>query len=232
MEFEQWEPVYEEILDAFGYGRAGDERARELLAQLLSGPVYDYSELDWTGQTVAVAGGAPTLATESSIARQADTVVAASIAADRLRADGVSVDCVVTDLDKHPETVEELTEETIPVAVHAHGDNRDLLRTVVPDLSQQYVIPTTQAKPSGVVRNFGGFTDGDRAAFLADAMGASELVFPGWDFDDQSVSPEKSKKLRWAERLLYWLETVREDQFGVLDGRREDIDTSHLPTES
>jgi len=69
-----------------------------------------------------------------------------------------------------------------------------------------------------------GFTDGDRAAFLADACGADRLVFPGWSFDDPTVDAQKAKKLRWAERLLLVLEERRGERFAVLDGRREGID--------
>jgi uncharacterized Rossmann fold enzyme len=55
-------------------------------------------------------------------------------------------------------------------------------------------------------------------------------VFAGWDFDDPSVSGEKQKKLAWAERLIRWLEIRRDDSFGVLDGRREAIDLSKIPS--
>jgi uncharacterized Rossmann fold enzyme len=86
------------------------------------------------------------------------------------------------------------------------------------------VLATTQAAPRGAVGNHGGFTDGDRAAFLADAAGAERLVFAGWDFDDPSVAPVKLKKLRWAERLLFVLERRRDETFSVLDGRRDALD--------
>jgi len=85
-------------------------------------------------------------------------------------------------------------------------------------------VPTTQAAPASPVRNYGGFTDGDRAAFFADHFGAASLVFPGWDFEDPSVTTEKRQKLRWAERLLRWLEQRRGERFDVLDGRRDDIE--------
>lgn len=232
MDFTEWESVYERILRDFGFDRDEDRRARDVLAALLEDKAtYDPAQLDWRGQTVAIAGGAATLAEESQIAQSADVVVAASIAADRLEADGIAVDCLVTDLDKNPETVKELTANGIPVAVHAHGDNIPTLEAVVPTVDSEFVIPTTQTAPLHPVKNFGGFTDGDRAAFLAACSGASRLVFPGWDFDDPTVSAEKAQKLRWAERLLYWLECRRGDRFAVLDGRRDSIDTTALPVE-
>ncbi|MFC4551511.1 hypothetical protein ACFO3H_14425, partial [Halorussus sp. GCM10023401] len=138
-------------------------------------------------------------------------------------------DCMVTDLDKNPGTARELTREGTPVAAHAHGDNVAAVREWIPRFDLEHMLPTTQAEPVARVRNFGGFTDGDRAAFLADHFGADELVFVGWDFDDPSVDAMKAKKLRWAERLLRWLEVRRGERFPVLDGRRESLDVDAFP---
>ncbi len=230
MEFEEWEPVYEAICRDFGYGRAGDERARDCLASLTD--EFDPSQLSVARDaSVVVAGAGPSLsdAEELERARAGDVVFAASTAVDVLESHGVDVDCMVTDLDKNPETVRRLTERGTPVAVHAHGDNLEAIRKVVPDCDLEYVLPTTQAEPRGPVRNVGGFTDGDRAAFLADHLGADRLVFVGWDFDDESVDESKARKLEWAERLLYWLERRRDERFDVLDGRRAAIDTDAIP---
>ncbi len=231
MKFTEWEPVYERILAAFGYGRAADERARDRLESICERPIFDPAKLDFTGDTVAVVGGAETVTAQLDQANAADTVVAASIAADRLQSAGISVDLMVTDLDKTPETAKRLAEAGTPVAVHAHGDNVPAIESVVPSIDSAWLLPTTQAKPTANVHNLGGFTDGDRAAFLADSAGAKGLVFPGWDFDDESVGVEKRQKLVWAERLLYWLEHRRDEQFSILDDRRDGIDTTALPVE-
>ncbi len=230
MQFEAWEPVYEAILADFGYSRSADRRARDRLAAILRDrETFAPPDLSVSGQCVAVAGAGPTLESDVDLARRADAVFAASTAADRLEACGVRVDCMVTDLDKNPGTVRELADSGTPVAVHAHGDNVPAIDREVPGLHSPSVIPTTQAAPAGPVRNFGGFTDGDRAAFLADAVGAGRLLFPGWSFDDGSVDDEKAHKLAWAERLLRWLERRRDEQFAVLDGRREAVETDRLP---
>ncbi|MFD1564946.1 6-hydroxymethylpterin diphosphokinase MptE-like protein [Haloarchaeobius amylolyticus] len=231
MEFDEWEPVYEAILRDFGYDRAGDERGRDLLASLLE-TAFDPAGLSKIrGATVAVAGAGPSLETERALerARAADAIVAASTAVDTLASHGIDVDCMVTDLDKNPDTVVALTERGVPVAVHAHGDNLEAIRRVVPDCDVSHVLPTTQATPRGPVRNYGGFTDGDRAAFLADHLDAASLTFVGWDFDDPAVDPVKARKLEWAERLLYWLESRRDERFAILDGRRDAIDTDAIP---
>jgi uncharacterized Rossmann fold enzyme len=218
MDFREWEPAYRAILADFGYDRGADERARDVLAELAA--PFDATRLP-TG-TVAVAGAGPSLEDDLECAREADAVFAASTATDRLVEAGVAVDLMVTDLDKNPGTVIERTRRGRPVAVHAHGDNVAALRKVVPDCDARHVLATTQAAPRGPVRNFGGFTDGDRAAFLADHLGR-EVAFLGWDLDDPTVSEEKRRKLRWAGRLLAWLERRRGDRFDVLDGRRESI---------
>jgi uncharacterized Rossmann fold enzyme len=224
MLYQEWRPAYEAILADFDYERAADERSRDLLAALLEGKrPLGPEDLDVSG-TVAVCGAAPSLADELDLAGRADAVVAASTAADVLREAGVAVDCMVTDLDKNPETARALTEAGTPVAVHAHGDNLAAVRERVPTFEAAAVLPTTQAEPRPPVVNPGGFTDGDRAAFLADACGADRFVFPGWEFDDPTVDDEKARKLLWAERLLRWLERRRGERFAVLDGRRDHID--------
>ncbi|WIV66715.1 6-hydroxymethylpterin diphosphokinase MptE-like protein [Natrialbaceae archaeon AArc-T1-2] len=232
MEFDEWEPVYEEIRCEFGFDRSEDERTRDVLASLTS--PFDVTHLSVLEDGhVAIAGAGPSLTDESALetARRADAVVAASTAVDVLEDRDVAVDCMVTDLDKNPDTVRRLTDRGTPVAVHAHGDNLEAVRSVVPDCTDAFVLPTTQVEPRGPVRNVGGFTDGDRGAFLADHLGARRLSFVGWDFDDPSVDPMKATKLEWAERLLYWLERRRNDRFVVLDGRRDGIDTEPLPLE-
>ena len=222
MNFERWNPIYESILGDFGYPRDGDERARDVISEYAE--PFDFERLDCAGDAVAVVGAAPSLSAAVDRVADADRVFAASTAADVVRDAGYEVDLLVTDLDKNPETALELTREGVPVAAHAHGDNVPLVREWVPRFEATHVVATTQAEPVDAVYNFGGFTDGDRAAFLADALSAAELRFVGWDFDDPTVDATKAKKLRWAERLLHYLERRRGERFSVLDGRRDGID--------
>lgn len=227
MQFTEWEPVYLEILADFAFDRSADEQARDILADLSS--PFDTGRLSvFEDATVAIAGAGPPLSADLDSARSADAVIAASNAADILLAAGIAIDLLVTDLDKNPATARDLTVQGVPVAVHAHGDNVPALQEHVPTFVDEHVLPTTQAEPLGPVQNFGGFTDGDRGAFLADQFGASTLKFPGWDFDDPSVDAQKAHKLEWAERLLYWLEQRRDERFDLLDGRREAVEMSIL----
>jgi len=64
------------------------------------------------------------------------------------------------------------------------------------------VIGTTQSRPTNGLYNFGGFTDGDRAVFLAKHLDALKIILIGFDFEDESVTLRKHKKLIWAKRLI------------------------------
>jgi uncharacterized Rossmann fold enzyme len=224
--FAKWEPIYEAILADFGFDRTADERARDVATEFAA--TFDHDRLAaFTDATVAVVGAAPSLAAELAQfdPDSVDAVVAASTAVDVLADVEIGVDLMVTDLDKNPEIARELTQSGTPVAAHAHGDNIPAVREWLPQFDSQHTLVTTQAAPRDAVENLGGFTDGDRAAFLADAFGAADLRFLGWQFDDPDVDPMKARKLQWAEHLLYWLERRRDDRFGVLDGRRDALAT-------
>ena len=106
-----------------------------------------------------------------------------------------------TDLDGAAESFLEMNREGTIMVVHAHGDNIPQLQYWVP-LFPGPVVGTTQSQPVPPLHNFGGFSDGDRAAFAADALGAERIVFVGFDLDDMNVGPMKRGKLLWARRLL------------------------------
>ena len=59
------------------------------------------------------------------------------------------------------------------MVVHSHGDNIDKLHSHVPQLDK--IIGSTQAVPLDNVFNFGGFSDGDRCAYLAKEFGAVSI---------------------------------------------------------
>lgn len=219
MEFAAWEPIYELIVEDFGFDPAADRRARDFLDERVE--IFDFEALDFQGRSVAIAGGSPTLEAELEAVRSAERVVAVSSAASVLEDRGMTPDLVVTDLDGSPETAVSLGNRGVPVAVHAHGDNIPTLQAWIPKFDREFLIGTTQVEPTRRVINRGGFTDGDRAAFLADAFGARSLLFPGWQFDDPEVDEIKHRKLLWAARLLRCLERLRDERFALLDGWRE-----------
>lgn len=203
MQFATWEPFYLALLEDFGFSARRDEEAAKLLAELLQGSENWLPEADARvrGRGVVVFGNAPTLDRELDGLQEED---AAFLAADGattvlLRRDVVP-DIIVTDLDgPFPDILRANQEGSIAV-VHAHGDNLEALQRYVPELKR--VIGTAQCRPPEGLHNFGGFTDGDRCVFLAKELGATSIKLVGFDFEDESVTPRKKRKLIWAKRLI------------------------------
>jgi uncharacterized Rossmann fold enzyme len=113
---------------------------------------------------------------------------------------GIVPDIIVTDLDGSFEAILKANQMGSIAIVHAHGDNIDQLQEYVPQLGK--IIGTAQCRPPGGLFNFGGFTDGDRSVFLAKELGAVSIKLLGFDFEDESVTPRKRKKLAWARKLI------------------------------
>jgi hypothetical protein len=197
--FEDWEPYYLRILSHFSFDRARDEEAALLLSSLLTRDDLPLLGELIRGRTVTVCGNGPNLVDE--LDRIRGTVIAADGAANRLFARGIRPDAIVTDLDGATKAFIGMNRAGTVIVVHAHGDNMPLLRKWVHRFPGP-LVGTTQSRPFGGIHNFGGFSDGDRAVFLAHALGASEVVIAGFDLDDPSVGPVKRGKLLFARELL------------------------------
>ncbi len=201
MNFEEWEPHYREILDYFGFSREDDEAAARLLAMLVTRDDLAALSMLCLGNDVTVCGNAPCLESELNTIKDNSVVFAADAAADVLFQNGIRPAAVFTDLDGATDRLLDMNAAGTIVVVHAHGDNMPLLKHWVPKFTGP-VVATTQGTPLPHVHNFGGFTDGDRAVFAADALGAKNVTIIGFDLDDTNVDPVKRGKLFWARRLL------------------------------
>ncbi|OPX64124.1 MULTISPECIES: 6-hydroxymethylpterin diphosphokinase MptE-like protein [unclassified Methanoregula] len=199
MKFADWEPYYSEIVEYFGFDRAADEEAGRLLSTLLDRDNLLSLASLVDGNPVTVCGNAPCLKDE--IGKITGVVFAADAAAEVLDKNGICPDAIFTDLDGATDRFIELNNEGTIIVIHAHGDNMPLLKHWVPRFKGN-VVGTTQATPLPRVYNFGGFTDGDRAAFAADELGASSITLAGFNLDDKNVDPMKRGKLFWARKLL------------------------------
>ena len=212
MDFAAWEPIYERILEDFGFDRIGDEEAARFLSQKLTEiNTASLSELETviSGKPVLVCGNAPGLRNElSKIDLSAFVIIAADGAAAVLMDMGRVPEVICTDLDGNSETDIEkeilACEQGSIVLIHAHGDNMDKLEKYVSRFKR--FIATTQAKPFDRIYNFGGFSDGDRCIFVARNFGAKSIRLAGFDFEDPCVNPIKKKKLEWAKELIKLLE--------------------------
>jgi uncharacterized Rossmann fold enzyme len=203
MQFAAWEPHYHAILEDFGFSRTRDEEAAKLLQELLRGrkQCLSSASLLLHGHRVVVCGNAPSLEKElEDLYPEGAAFVAADGAAGVLLRKGIVPDIIVTDLDGPIDSILQAEEKGSIVVVHAHGDNLDALGACVPRLQQ--IIGTVQCRPPDGLYNFGGFTDGDRCVFLARELGAASIRLVGFDFEDESVTPRKRKKLAWARKLI------------------------------
>lgn len=224
MDFDTWEPVYDAIIEDFGFDRTMDERAREYLAGSL--PSFSLDRITLDDDEVAIVVGAALDETGIRTLRDVDTVICTGDALDRLERSAITVRLVVTDLDSDPASVTRRSRHGGVIAVHAHGDNLPQLERWIPRMDTSNVLGTTQVRPRQPLLNAGGFTDGDRAAYLAHHLGASSISFVGWDLSSHSVSSIKRRKLDWAIRLLTHLETERGEHYPMLDGIRRPLEVS------
>jgi uncharacterized Rossmann fold enzyme len=211
MKFEEWDPLYTDILLHFSFSRAEDERSAKLLASLVEqDALLEAKNLIQTAEQILVCGNAPRLRDELHALKLSDSnrekmiLIAADGASLILHAECLTPDIIVTDLDGICDTREiiySMNRNGTILVIHAHGDNTQLIQSFVP-FCPGPIICTTQAEPFSHVYNFGGFSDGDRAVFFAHALGATKVILCGFDLDDEKVDPIKRGKLLWARRLL------------------------------
>ena len=155
---------------------------------------------------VTVFGNAPCLESDIDSKGFAGTLVASGSSVGRLLDRGIRPDVVVTDLDGDIDSQIEASAKGAVTAIHAHGDNGDLIRMYAGSFKGRILL-TTQSTPENTVYDFGGFTDGDRAVCMAVHFGAGRIHLRGFDYDDpmpkDGNDPSvKKRKLAWAERII------------------------------
>ncbi|SDA73027.1 6-hydroxymethylpterin diphosphokinase MptE-like protein [Methanobrevibacter millerae] len=227
MEFGQWSIYYKEILDDFGFSREDDEKSAQVLDEILSEEgcltLEDLSKIVGFSDRFIVFGAGPSLKEHIQLLLEnydlkEYVLVSADGATTAMVEERISPDIVVTDLDGNLDDILLANLRGANVVIHAHGDNITKVAQLTPFFTN--VLGTTQAQPVGNLYNFGGFTDGDRAIFLAVALGASEITLAGMDFGEivtkysrpnlpDIVGPAdevKRKKLQYAEEFTNWIE--------------------------
>jgi len=218
LEYPRWAPLYEQILQELGFSWDREESAATRLIELLP-PAALERPLErlatrLRGKDVVVVGLAPRAGPPPLWRRPFTSggvaVVAADGAAETCLEAGIVPDVIVTDLDGPVPSEVNSNRRGALVVVHAHGDNRDLLDEWVPQFPGE-LAGSWAGPPRDGLLDEGGFTDGDRAAFLAESAGASRLLLWGFDLvqvdePDPAARSRKAAKLRWAARALSELE--------------------------
>ncbi len=147
------------------------------------------------GKSVAVIGGA--VKYEDLVDLDCDLIITAGKSVLRV-IDYLTPDIHVTDMEEGKDILMELERRGSILVLHAHGDNIERIREVVPNLRN--FVGTTQVEPFDRIYNFLGFTDGDRAVLIAKRFGARSIKLVGFDF--RRAEGIKLKKLKWAEYII------------------------------
>ena len=208
-----WESKYREILKDFGYSRNKDNQSAKLLNSLLQKKTPSIGIRDLIkNKPVFVIGAGPSLLSCIPILKRHKeiTKIVADGATKAIIENGLKPDIVVTDLDGDIKSLKKAGRTKTIMVVHAHGDNSERINLVK---YFKNCIGTTQAKPIGIINNFGGFTDGDRCVFLANHFKAKKIILLGMDFGTRIGKYSKNKvdnraikiaKLRRGKKLLEW----------------------------
>ncbi len=242
MDLELWKPWYRRIAKTLNLNEEKDQEATSILSSLLRGKALELSAArdKIQGRTVLVFGAGPSLSVDLGKIIEVDlhrrcVKVAADGTTSALLEKGLTPDIVVTDLDGEAADLLAANRSGALMVVHAHGDNIDALRSLVPKFSSS-ALGTTQVKPVPNVYNFGGFTDGDRCVFLAEEFKARRILLVGMDLGlqvgryskpsftfNQQASPLKRKKLEIAKQLLEWLQTWADAEILNLTTKGQDV---------
>jgi len=228
MFYKDWEPIYKKISEDFDFSTEKEEQSADLLNKILREKkhlsIKKLEELI-NNKDAIVFGAGPSLETSITIHKK-DFINKLKIAADgattALLKNNICPDIIVTDLDGNVSDQIKANSMGSIVVIHAHGDNIEKIKKYVAKFNDE-IIGTTQINPGPYehVNNFGGFTDGDRAAFLATHFNAKEISLIGFDFDGKigrySFSKNKDKnlklkKLKWCKGLI---ELLRESKQNI-----------------
>jgi|HubBroStandDraft_2_1064218.scaffolds.fasta_scaffold180835_1 uncharacterized Rossmann fold enzyme len=231
MEYARWAPAYDRIATAFRFDLANEARAADLLRSLLpraarTDPLARCrSRIE--GRAAVVVGLAPEAGPPPldrlPVNGRGRVVLAADGATARCLAAGIVPDLVVTDLDGPVASEVTANARGALVVAHAHGDNVPALREWVPEFSGE-LAGSWSGPPMPDLIDVGGFTDGERAAYLAEHCGASEILLWGFDFvrteeRDPAARDRKLAKLRFAEQDLGLLVEVA--RIPIVEWRRD-----------
>jgi hypothetical protein len=211
-----WKTKFKEIRREFGYKETDDFLSAKKLDSLLKKKIFKKQlQNRITGKTVFIIGAGPSLSKSLVHIKKCKNItkIVADGAVRALLEKDIRPDILVTDLDGDLDSIKKIGRTKIPILVHAHGDNYDKLE-IVKIISN--VVGTTQTEEVGKIKNFGGFTDGDRCVFLANFFNAKKIVLIGMDFGKEIGKYSKHKvidrrtkikKLKFGKMILEWFAT-------------------------
>ncbi len=227
MFYKQWEPIYEKIAKDFNFQLENEKKVVDVFDKLLNKkkllPLKKLEEII-SGKNVVIFGAGPSLKDSINlhITKIEDSVkISADGATSALLKKNILPDIIVTDLDGNVSDQILANSNGSIIIIHAHGDNISEIKKYLPKLKKD-ILGTTQINPLAYknINNFGGFTDGDRAVFLASHFNAEKIYLIGFDFDGRigkySYMENKDinlklRKLNWCKYLINSLTTNKQN---------------------
>lgn len=218
MFYKDWKPFYEKIVNDLKLNFEKDKDAAFLLDNILSNKkIVSIKRLEKLikNKEIIVFGAGHTL--EKSILKHKKYIenkvkISADGATSALLKHNILPDIIVTDLDGKISDILYANNKGAIVIIHAHGDNIEKIKNYVKTFEGE-ILGTTQIDPTSYKKlyNFGGFTDGDRAIFLANHFKAKKIFLTGFNFDekigeysfaDKKDKTMKLKKLKWCKFFI------------------------------
>jgi len=240
MKYSEWEKWYNKILEDFAFSKDDDEKTANILNEILDKQgfiklknvlnnlhndnlaIHKSCSKKSDIKNFIVFGAGPSLKKHIELVKKKCLVedyilIVADGATSALLEENIVPDIIVTDLDGNIDDLMLANDLGSVFILHAHGHNLENILKYTKKLKK--VLGTTQSKPLSNLYNFGGFSDGDRAVFLALAFGGEKIVLAGMDFgimttkysrpnltsEIAEADEVKKKKLKYAEELVEWV---------------------------
>jgi len=206
MDWDTWKEFYFKICKEFNFSYEKDKQARDILEKYVVIPITIIEKLIHN-KKIVVCGAGPSLETKLHKLKHDEMIIASDGATIPLLENDIVPDIIVTDLDGKIDDIINAEKMGSKVIVHAHGDNIAEIEKYCNEFI--FMAGTTQVEPKELVINVGGFTDGDRAVYLAEHFKAEQISMIGMDFGIKigkysftKNRDVKIKKLRWASFLI------------------------------
>lgn len=208
MNYTEWRPYYKMLLKDFHISESMDKKSAQVLSSILGKNFLGIDEISkiFSGKEVIIIGDSPYFSFNPGIVK-GRVLVTADDATRHVLKLGMVPRLITTDLDADEDMLINASSSGAVMGVHAHGDNIEKLN-VVEKFNERF--GTTQSEPLWNVFNFGGFTDGDRAVFLAHHFQAKRIILAGFNFYEPNSAKgkdleRKMKKLSYSRILIYTL---------------------------
>ncbi len=178
-----------DIVQRLNLNSDADREATDLLTSMLEsinpGSLLKRLSDLISGNRVIVCGAGPSLKQHMESLLKNDSlaeyvIVVADGATSVILELGLHCDVVVTDLDGNTDHLLEAKNNGALFVVHAHGDNMNRVKSIVPKLGD--ILGSTQVEPTDRAFLWGGFTDGDRACHVVSEYSPEKIILAGMDF--------------------------------------------------